>query len=275
MTSPRERIQLLKTESDRLKQFLSALPADAWSNPTACEAWEVRDVVAHMIMGGEMFTGNITRGLANDPSPSAGMQPAGSVDMAARQVANAKRAIDIRERLGEQLLTSFGERCDDLDRLLAETGPQDWEKPCFHPAATLSVRTYVDLRIAELIVHEWDIRSKLESSAHLREGCFPAMMDVLSAFIVGYLFNPGSKLENTVRYRFELSGEAPSKQDIVVEGGKAHLQPAGSGSPDVTFRCDTETFVLLAYERITMAEALEGGRIAVEGNQELADEFAG
>lgn len=274
MTSSQERIQLLKSESDRLMQFLSALPADAWSNPTACEAWEVRDVVAHMIMGGEMFTGNITRGLANDPSPSAGMQPAGSVDMAARQVANAKRAIDIRESLGEQLLTSFGERCDDLDRLLAETGPQDWGKPCFHPAATLSVRTYVDLRIAELMVHEWDIRSKLDSSAHLREDCLPAMMDVLSAFIVGYLFNPGSKLENTVRYQFELSGEAPSKHDIVVEGGKAHLQPAGSASPDVTFRCDTETFVLLAYERITMAEAIVGGRIAVEGNQELADEFA-
>ena len=274
MTLPQERIQLLKTESDRLKQFLSALPDDAWSNPTACEAWEVRDVVAHMVMGGEMFAGNITRGLANDQSPSAGMPPAGSSDMAARQVANAKRAIDIRESLGEQLLASFGERCDDLDRLLAGTGPQDWEKPCFHPAATLSIRTYVDLRIAELIVHEWDIRSKLESSARLREVCLPAMMDVLSAFIVGYLFNPGSKLENTVRYRFELSGAAPSKHDIVVEDGKSRLQPAGSASPDATFRCDTKTFVLLAYERITMAEALGNGRIAVEGNRELADEFS-
>ena len=274
MALPQPRIQLLKSESDRLKGYLGALPVDAWSNPTACAAWEVRDVVAHMVMGGEMFTGNISRGLANDPSPSAGMQPAGSADMAVRQVANAKRAIDIRERLGEQLLTSFGERCDDLDRLLAETGPQDWEKPCFHPAATLSVRAYVDLRIAELIVHEWDIRSKLESSAHLREGCLPALMDVLAAFIIGYLFNPGSKLENTVCYRFELSGEAPSKHDIVVEGGKARLQPAGSAIPHVTFRCDTETFVLLAYERITMAAAQESGKIAIEGNQELAEKFA-
>ena len=59
----------------------------------ACEAWQVRDVVAHMIMGGEMYVGNIGRGLANDASPD-GMLPAGSADEAARQVANAQRALN-------------------------------------------------------------------------------------------------------------------------------------------------------------------------------------
>ena len=274
MTSPQDRIQLVKSESDRVRQYLSALTSDAWSSPTACEAWQVRDVVAHMTMGGEMFSGNIGRGLANDSSPSEGMPPAGSADMAARQVANAQRAISIRESLGEQLLTAFSARCDDLDRLLAAIGPQDWDKPCFHPAATIPVRTYVDLRLAELIVHKWDIRSRLEGSAHLPEECLPAMMDAISALIVGYLFNPGSKLNTPVRYRFELTGAVSSRHDIVVEDGKARMQPADSAAPDVTFRCDAETFVLLAYERITLAAALADGRIVVEGDRELADQFA-
>ena len=52
------------------------------------------------------------------------------------------------------------------------------------------------------------------------------------------------------------------------------MQPAGTAAPDVTFRCDTETLVLLAYERITLAAALAEGRIAVEGDRDLANQFA-
>lgn len=274
MSSQEDRIQLVKTESDRLKKYLGNLPADAWNNPTACEAWQVRDVVAHLVMGGEMVVGNIGRGVAGDPSPPEGMPAAGTADMSARMAANAQRAISIRESLGEQLLPDFSARCEDLNRLLAGIGPQDWDKPCFHPAATITVRTYVDLRITELIVHEWDIRTKLDSSAHLPEECLPAMMDVISAFIVGGLFNPGSKLSGLVRYRFELTGAVSGRHDIVIENGAARMEAAGPGAPDVTFRCDAETFVLLAYERIRLAVAIADGRIAVDGDRELANQFA-
>ena len=51
------------------------------------------------------------------------------------------------------------------------------------------------------------------------------------------------------------------------------MQPAETAAPDVTFRCDTETFVLLAYERITLAAAVADGRIIVTGDHELADQF--
>ena len=137
------------------------------------------------------------------------------------------------------------------------------------------MRTYVDLRLAELMVHGWDIRSKLEGSIHLPEECLAATVDVISDFIVGILFNPGSKLGIPVRYRFELTGAVPGRHDIVVEDGTARMQPAVSADADVTFRCDTATFVLLAYERITLAAALADGRIVVEGDRELADQFAG
>ena len=274
MTSPQDRIQLVKSQSDRLNKYLDALSKNDWSSPTACEAWQVRDLVAHMTIGSEAFAGNIGRGLENDSSPSEGMPPPGSADMAARMVISAQRAITVRETLGEQLLTAFSASCDDLDRVLAGVGPQDWETLCFHAAAVIPVRTYVNLRLAELTVHEWDIRSRLERSFHLPEEYLPATMDAISAFIVGILFNPGSKLGTTVRYRFELVGSLPSKHDIVVEGGTARMQPAGTAAPAVTFRCDTETFVLLAYERITLAAALADGRIVLEGDRELADQFA-
>lgn len=274
VTSPQERIQLLKSESARLKDYLSALSTADWSSPTACEAWQVQDVVAHMTIGGEAFAGNIARGLAGDSSPPEGMPPPASFDLASRMVVSAQTAISVRESLGDEVLTAFGARCDDLNRVLAGIGPQDWETTCFHPAAIIPVRTYVNLRLAEIMVHEWDIRSKLEGSANLPEECLPAMVDVIGAFIVGVLFNPGSKLKTPVRYRFDLTGAVTSNHDIVVGDGKARMQPADNAAPDVTFHCDTETFVLLAYERITLAVALADGRISVEGDRELADQLA-
>ena len=59
----------------------------------------------------------------------------------------------------------------------------------------------------------------------------------------------------------------------MVEDGRVRMQAAGTAEPDVTFRCAAETFVLLAYERITLAEALADGRISVKGDRELADQF--
>jgi hypothetical protein len=220
-----------------------------------------------------MFAGNISRGVRGDSSPPEGFPPAGEGDVAARMEANAHRSIALRESLGETLLPTFGARCDSLNRLLAGLGPHDWDDLCYHPLATISVRTYIDLRITELAVHEWDIRSRLETSAHLSAECLPAVMDLIPVLVVGRLFQPGSWLSTPVRYRFELTGTVPGWHDIVVEGGKARMEPAGTAPANVTFRCDAETFPLLVYGRTTLARAVADGRIAVEGDRKLAAQF--
>lgn len=273
MTSPGDRVKLIATESDRIKQYLNTLPADAWSQPSACDAWEVRDVVAHLIGATEMYTRNISRGIRGDSSPPESLPPTGAVDTASRMAANAQRAIDFRESLGEQLLPTFVSKSDDLNQLLAGLGPQDWEKLCYHPARTIPVQTFLNLAITELVVHEWDIRSRLEPPAHLSEKSLPAIVDLISVFVVGRLFQPGSKLTTTVRYRFELTGAVQGSHDIVVENGAARMEPAGTAAADVTFRCDTETFVLLAYGRIKFDTAVADGLITVEGDRDLATQF--
>ena len=72
MATQAERVTVVQTESERLKQYLAALPADAWTTPSACALWAVRDVVAHLIMAAHVYTDSITRGLRDDPSPPAG-----------------------------------------------------------------------------------------------------------------------------------------------------------------------------------------------------------
>lgn len=273
MESVVDRIGLVKSDSERLQHYLNSLTPGAWSRPSACDAWEVRDVVAHLTGAVDMFAGNISRGVRGDSSPPEGFPPAGMVDMAARMEANAQRSIALRESLGETLLPTFSARCDYMNRLLAGLGSEDWDKPCYHPAAIIPVRTYIDLRITELAVHEWDIRSKLQPSAHLSAGCLPAIMDLIPVFLVGRLFQPGSKLSAPVRYRFELTGTVPGGYDIVAGGGKARMEPATASPAEVKFRCDTETFVLLAYGRTNVKSEAAARRLFIDGDRGLAAKF--
>ena len=48
MDTPAERVKIAIAESERLKEYLSFLPPEAWNKPSACDRWKVRDVVAHL-----------------------------------------------------------------------------------------------------------------------------------------------------------------------------------------------------------------------------------
>ncbi len=52
-----------------------------------------------------------------------------------------------------------------------------------------------------------------------------------------------------------MSGEIPFHGDLVVEGEKARSEPVGIASPDMTFRCDAETLVLLMWGRLSYGQS--------------------
>jgi putative sterol carrier protein len=76
-----------------------------------------------------------------------------------------------------------------------------------------------------------------------------------------------------VRYRFLVTGPGPQKPDLVVAGDTIHMEDAGDARASVTFRCDTETYVLLVYGRLHLESAIASGRLVVDGDRELAGSF--
>lgn len=274
MDSLAEKVRLVREESARIGEYLATLSPSAWSTQSACDAWQVRDVVAHITGAMDMFGPNIGRGAAGDASPPEGFPNAGEGDQVARLAANAQRAIDLRNNLGSDLLATYNERRSRFDDALSKLGEQDKNKPCYHPAGIISVETYLNLRITELIVHEWDIRSSLEPAAALSQASLPAILEMFPVFVVGRLFNPGAGLPAATRFRFELTGSVSGSYDIVAGAGqKAQMETAGQRHPEVTFTCDAQTFVLLVYSRITLEKAMEGGFITVSGDRGLAAQF--
>ena len=271
MATSEELAALVSSESARLLEYFKGLSPADWETQSACDAWNNADVVAHMIMAVEMFSGNIERGANGDSTPPEGMGPPQETDLAARMAANATRAKAVRESLGDTLVEAFGENCDRLGALLSRMGPPDWEKQCYHAAAYLTIRKYLILRLAEMSVHEWDIRSRLEPSASLPSEVASTVMELMPGFVVGRLFQPGSDVAQESRFRFALTDGG--SYDIVAGGGELRMEDGTGKAADVTFQCDGSTFVLLAYGRLTVGNAVASGDITVEGDRALAMQF--
>ena len=274
MDSPEETVKLIMAESERLTQYLTALPPEAWSTPSACARWEVRDVVAHLAGSAEVYTDVIARSVQGDASPPAGRQASGPINAAAFAEGNAQRVRARRERLGEQVFTNFLTANAQLNHLLASLGPEDWDKPHYTALGSAPLRHRPADRLLELVVHGWDIRSRLEPEAHLTAESVPVLVEVILWRVFRWVFHPGPRLPTPIRYRVLLTGTGASEHDIVVAGDQAQVEPVGTAVADVLLQCDPETFVLLMLGRLPLSEALAQRRLVAGGAREQLCAFA-
>ena len=264
------RIELGHKAATRLSQFLQTLSLDAWRYPSACDGWEVGDVVAHLAWVAEVYIDMIKQGRRGDLTPWENFPDPHTIDLTAYHQFVAQTATAYHQRHGDHLIATFTDGYDTLHHLFLSLGPDDWDKPCFHPFGFFPVRMFVDLRISELAMHEWDIRSPLDPDFHLWAESIPLFMERAAALRGFY---PGAPLSTPIRYRFALTGPSASTHDIIVEGERARMETAGNGHAAVTFHCDTETFILLMYGRVTHEAALTSGCLMGEGNYQLIKTF--
>ena len=272
-----DRVQLLQAESTRITQYLRALPSEVWTQQSICPQWQVADVVAHLVGVAEFYAGNIARGLQGDAAPPVGRPPAGVLNGAAAAEGIAQRSIEARKNLGDRVLSTFESTGEHLCQVIANLNPQEQQTPCYHPGGIVAAQHFTGLRLKELALHEWDIRASLEPTPHLSSASLPAILDVISESIASgslrWAFWAGPKLPTPVRYRFVVTEAGPRKSDLVVEGDTVRMEDAGNTQADVTFHCDTETYVLLVYGRLNLDEALASGRLMAAGDSQLARDF--
>ena len=273
-----DNMAVLREETERITTYLADLLAESWTQPTACDAWQVRDVVAHLVGVAEFYAGNVTRGLQGDTAPPAGRPPAGSVTAAMSADGVAMRAIAEREKLGDRLLEQFRAANAHLIEVLGALNPDTQTVLCYHPGGMTQAQQFIDLRLKELAVHEWDLRSRLEPSVSLSTACLPAIIRLIDGSVASgslrWGFRPGEPQAEPVRYRFEVTEPVPYQIDLIVTDDAVQQEIGTDASADVIFRCDTETFVLLVYGRLALDRALQDGRITAEGEGTRAGAFA-
>ena len=151
----------------------------------------------------------------------------------------------------------------------------------------MPVDTLLTQRIAELTMHGWDIRSRLEGDYHLSDGAVAALLDTVDR-AARRAFRPDQSLAaHPIRYRFQINGHEQRALDLVLSDREAEMMhgtatepPAGQARCHV-FRCDGETCVLIMYGRVTPADCHRirspggGRRQCRTGPAAFGDRFVG
>jgi uncharacterized protein (TIGR03083 family) len=261
-------VELIRAEASQLQDVLAGLNSEAWSRPSACAGWTVGDVVAHLTQGARTWSEAITRARAGDFNPPPGQLPLRPGERGS--TATAQRAIDFRQGVGEAaLLQAFASDYQRLHQVLLTLQPEDWYKPCFHRRGVLPTRDYVGLRLQELTIHGWDMRTAFDDTATLSERPLPVLVGLAQRWLSNS-FHPTPRLAAPVRYRFDVTGPVPIRQDVLVSQDSFQVVPVADIGTDVTFRCHTGDYILLVYGRLPLDRAVDTGRLEIEGNREQA-----
>ena len=267
MTTTSNGIDLLEREAAELLGFLRGLSREGWQSASACEGWTVADVIGHLTSVD--LSNRLVRGLGGDYSAPEGSPAPERHDEDAFARSIYQRAIDASQRLGDGLLDDFTERINETVTLFRQVGDDQWDNLVYWPPGPMAVRTLLTQRIAELTMHGWDIRSRLEDDYHLSDGSVAALLDTVDR-AARRAFRPDPLLQGrSLRYRFSVTHPQQRTLDLVLSDDLARIEEdeavAVTEPAHVTFQCDGETCVLVMYGRLTPDQAVSARRLSVAG----------
>lgn len=242
--------ELLAAESAALADFLAGLDAAGWARASACADWTVADVAAHLAQGSAGAALALTRAQAGDPSPPEGQRLLDAGERASAMT--AERAIAYRSNLApSDLLQAFNDGLARLGQAAGQLQAADWEKPSFHRRGIIPVHENIARRIQEIAIHGWDIRSAFDPAAELSDPAAAMIMSLTHRWLTAS-FTPIAGAAPS-RFRFEVSGAAARRQDVVLTGDAFAIEEAAAAPADVTFRGNGSAYVLLTYGRLDIS----------------------
>ena len=257
------KIALVKRLAGDIHTRLSASTEDELNAPSACSEWDVGTVAAHLAGGAVRQQEAMQRGLAGDGGPPPGESILPTPDQV--QASNATSNVQVRHEWGDDLLDNFRQNYDDLDVMLQ--GWTDWTIGCWHRRrGTMSAESYVDLRIQELVIHDWDMRAGTGGQGDLDPDGIVALLPA-SEMWYQLCFRPTAPLTTPAVYRFEIGGGAEGASlahDVVVTGDAYTVsEPSADHQPELTIRTDANTYLLCLYNRVDWNTAKRAGRVRV------------
>lgn len=256
-----EMIDLMAQAFAAVEDLCSTLPADAWSLPTDCPAWDVRDNLAH---------------LTDFEARATGAPPAPDIDRAAFphivndfQEATERGVQARRDRSGPAILEEF--RAATAARLAQLRALDDagWEGTVETPVGTLPQRGILPIRITDVAYHEQDIRRAAGRPGSLDGDVARFLVERMTERALPVIVGKTAAAPEGSVVRWTIDGPAGDDVTVAVRDGKGILVDAGE--PEVTFTTDVETFLCLLGGRWTVERARTEGRLKVAGDAALAE----
>ena len=270
MTLIAEKIALVGDISTQIYNYLSHKSIKDWDVQTPCDLWQVGDVVAHLLGGAERHMTSLARAKLGEFNPPRDFMPS---TLSVLSVSNAQRDKNIRSNSGDNLLELFKDNYSALHNVLLGFTVNDWDLPCWHArSGTITSAQYLDLRVQELVVHQWDIFSALDDAVHLD----PEGMRVLFGTANNWLemtFRPSPPVEIPVVYRFNVDGIDSPVLHLICYGDRFEICNDILNDVNCDIYCDAESYILFLYGRLKLDIGSGVDNFKVYGNGDLLGKF--
>lgn len=270
MQNPQEKIQLIKSIAEDIeKLMLVKLPGD-FDVPSPCALWQAGDVIAHLIGGAQRHVESLKRAsLGTSNAPLGYIVP----ELDQLSFNNANRDKEIRENIGSNLRSQFTECYSYLNDVLVGLSPDDWNMPCWHArSGTITALQYLDLRVQEMVVHQWDFARSFSEAFHLEKEKAAMLLTIIPNWLAG-TFRPDLHLSEPIKYAFHLDGSGVSVTNINCYGDTFEIIQDFPDTPDCEIYCDLESYVLFIYGRIGTTTLLFSENMKVFGDLDLMKRF--
>lgn len=256
---PSSKDQLLGVVRREVDSMLSlASDPGRWEAPTACEHWQVRDVIGHLVDTTEGYLSNwvIGREGGTAPEPHGLRVMASLVDEGARAFRKVPQA-EMLDRLH-----------DDANRMLAEFGrltDEEWSSLIVphNYMGSLPAMFYPLFQLVDYAVHSWDIREGM-GEPHAMDGDSADYLVPLMPILFQATADTSSITEPfSIGLRTSGNNGGDTRFDVSSEG----VQYAAGDISDCAaiLEYDPATLVLTGYAR------MNGG--TVRGDAQLASKF--
>jgi uncharacterized protein (TIGR03083 family) len=258
-------IGLASAERQRLGRMIQFADPDSWEQPSACEGWWNRDVMAHLAAqdtaAAQLLKGDPAEEL-DEYRASIGDRPF-TVDGFNEWAVNRRSGLSTRE-----ILTVWGQAADAFLGYADLLSDEDWSRRRFPwLSGDIAARYLVQSRIVEWWVHGEDMR------AGNGLGPMPQQWPVYLTADLGIRMLPWALAQAGLSY--------PGRSvEVALEGtgyGRWHWglasgeTPAEDKKPDAVITGRAVPFALVAARRLSSEEVLDAGNLVVGGDASLGE----
>ena len=248
---------VLQREIDEMSEL--AVDPTRWHAPTACEGWELRDMVGHLVTETEGYLSAFDiarRGVA------AAKEPVGVAGMAEASDAAARALRDVAR---DDLLERFRDATSRLMHEFESLSDADWSGLMVPERylGPLPAMIIVEGLLGGLTVHVWDVREGLGT----RHAITGDAADLLVPFV--YLLwgatADTTSVDSPYTIGIRTTGQNGGDMRCDVSDQGLRFAPGDFDGCHATLEFDPGTLVLTAYGRINAG--------TVRGDQQLAGSF--
>lgn len=258
----RSTLSMIESEYRRLASFFRTFDEDRWRQPTYCPDWDTSQIVGHITLGAAFFASTVQNGLEGNYG-----FPLGAKDRDEFMQIRTSFMNEVAALPGEGRVDRFEEEMRKYLDLMNGLTPADYKKRAWHRRGIMPVPYFINQRLNELVLHEWDIRN--DPGAPVSPGAQKAAAANLRfRYPIFYNLHPVTGLEGV--FRFETTDTA-QKSAIEIRNGKAVDCTEEKNEFDVSFFATASDFLLLVSGRGTIPEKEKTGDFRIEGDRAKAE----